>query len=785
MSIRRRLALAFLAILSLFALNIAVYSNGIGQRTASFEDFEQAVERRSDTADLQKQVASLADVVRNLHLLAQADPESAYLEPAQVDEKIRQLTGLSQSAKSLALLSTHSADVRPDLADRGPIAETARQLTERFVSLNRVWSHFFQCLAAQTDDDPSVESEEISGVRSGSSVSGVRSGSSGGLPTDEIPTDEIPTVETPTDEISTDEIPGDDLPELSCDEPQLSLANEISILLSRMEAAQSQQVEAARRHFDTVAKVTNSRIQGIFVLSALVAVIVALVFSAQLNRGLSALRGGAQRIGQGDLQHRIPSSGGDELADLALAFNDMSDNLLSARSKVEEAKAAAEEANRAKSTFLANMSHELRTPMNAIIGYSEMLIEEAEEIEQRDFIPDLQRILTASNHLLALINDVLDLSKIEAGKMTLFLEDISVAELIDDVSATIRPLVAKHHNRLELSLAPNLGILRADQTKLRQTLFNLLSNACKFTSDGTIGLQAERYATDQGDRLRFRITDTGIGMNEEQMHRIFEEFTQGDSSTNRKFGGTGLGLSISKQFCELMAGQLTVSSRLGEGTTFTVDLPAVVPDPEAMLAAPPTEPLAHSARSQSEPPRPIELEAAAEPGPADLGPADRDRLRRRRALHRLVSADADGRSGRHHNTVEGRGHLLVVDDEAASRQRLRSLCPARGWSVSEATNGLVALAMLSEDPPDAILLDLAMPQMNGFEFLKELRRHEAVASLPVVVLTDGPLDAGERWELEEQADVILEKDAFDLQSLQRSLEEPASAVASLPRPERP
>ncbi len=748
MSIRSRLALAFLAILSLFALNIVVYYNGIGQRTASFEDLNQAVQRQFLVVDLQRQVASLTDVVRNLHLLAQADLESAFLETAQVEEKLRELQGLSQMARRLASMANQPTAMGSDVDPRNPAAdaETVRRLSQGFSTLEDVWGGFFQCLTSKIEE----ESEETA---------------------TETDRDTAPA---PLEAIENTEAT-EASAAAGCSEPQLALAQEITGLLDRLQVSQRQQVEVARSRFSAMAEVTNRRILSIFAVSALVAFVVALVFSAQLSRGLTALKSGARRIGQGDLQHRIPSRGGDELAELARTFNDMSVNLLTARSKVEEARAAAEDANRAKSTFLANMSHELRTPMNAIIGYSEMLIEEAEDLQQEDFIPDLQRILTASNHLLALINDVLDLSKIEAGKMTLFLEDIAITSLVDDVSATIRPLVAKQENRLELALAPNLGILRADETKLRQTLFNLLSNACKFTTAGTIRLQAERYATADGDRLRFRVTDTGIGMSDEQMQRIFDEFTQADSSTTRQFGGTGLGLSISKRFCELMAGQLTVDSRLGAGTTFTIDLPAVVPDPEAMIDGPTTLPVPPPPNTSIIPasgqtsggegggtPGEGVPEGGVSAGPGAMSPAASDpeahawQLRRQELFETLHQLTGDRR---------GPGHVLIVDDNDEDRQRLRGLCQARGWSVSEAANGLVALAMLPDDPPDAILLDLSMPQMDGFEFLRQIRGSPELATLPVVVLTEIPLQTEEAQRLEGLAEAVLDKMAFDLRTL--------------------
>jgi signal transduction histidine kinase len=244
--------------------------------------------------------------------------------------------------------------------------------------------------------------------------------------------------------------------------------------------------------------------------------------------------------------------------------------------KLQEANGQLAEASRHKSQFLANMSHELRTPLNAIIGYSEMLQEEAEDLEGEAFLPDLQRINAAGKHLLGLINDILDLSKIEAGRMDLYLEDFEIRQMVRDVGSIVRPLVEKNANALVVSCAEDMGTMQADQAKVRQALFNLLSNASKFTDHGTISLTITR---EPGDSITFAVSDTGIGMTEEQLSRLFEAFSQAEASTRSKYGGTGLGLAISRHFCRLMGGDLTVSSTYGQGATFTVRLPAVVSQP--------------------------------------------------------------------------------------------------------------------------------------------------------------------------------------------------------------
>jgi signal transduction histidine kinase/DNA-binding response OmpR family regulator len=398
------------------------------------------------------------------------------------------------------------------------------------------------------------------------------------------------------------------------------------------------------------------------------------------------------------------ATGGVILAVLIVSFilaSKLSDALESAEIATEDAlqaKDAAESANRTKSTFLANMSHELRTPMNAIIGYSEMLIEEAEDLGQDDFTPDLQKIRNAGKHLLALINDILDLSKIEAGKMTIYLETFSLTDMVNDVVGTVQPLLEKNSNRLELQLSPDLGNMRADLTKVRQTLFNLLSNASKFTEKGTITLTAERVPATvrpadpsrppgenslmvrTEESILIRVTDTGIGMTPEQLGRLFQAFTQADASTTRKYGGTGLGLIISRKFCQIMGGDISVESEAGVGTTFTVSLPAEVRDI-------------------------VEIPPDAVPGKTTTPNA---------ATARTV---------------------LVIDDDPDAAELMARALERSGFATLRAHKGGDGIELARTKQPDAITLDVMMPGMDGWSVLSVLKGDPETEKIPVIMVT--------------------------------------------------
>ncbi|GGD94039.1 hypothetical protein GCM10011390_10960 [Aureimonas endophytica] len=344
------------------------------------------------------------------------------------------------------------------------------------------------------------------------------------------------------------------------------------------------------------------------------------------------------------------------------------------------ARDAAENANRAKSQFLANMSHELRTPLSAVIGYTEMLEEEVEELGEASLLGDLRKIKGNARHLLSLINDVLDLSKIEADRMEVFPESFDVSEMIADVASTVGSLIEKKENRLEIEADGALGSMHTDQVKLRQCLINLFSNAAKFTEKGTIRLVARRSLRDGRDWLSFAVSDTGIGMSLEQTQKLFERFTQVDASTTRRFGGTGLGLAITRSFCRMLGGDISVASEEGKGSCFTILIPA-----ELDVAA-------------------TEEEAAA---PAQPGP----------------------------EPAEGAKLVLVIDDDQSARDLMTRFLAREGFAVQTAADGLSGLQFARDLRPSIILLDVTMPRMDGWAVLRSLKSDPDLQSIPVVMVT--------------------------------------------------
>lgn len=494
----------------------------------------------------------------------------------------------------------------------------------------------------------------------------------------------------------------------------------------------------------------------------------------------------------------------------------------------------AEAATAAKSEFLANMSHELRTPLNAIIGLTEMLIEDAEEAGVDDNLEPLGRVKRAGTHLLHLINEILDLSKIEAGKMEIVEEQVELGPLLGDVAQTAETLAAQNSNALRIEIGDELGQIRGDTVRIRQIALNLISNACKFTEAGSVAMRARRVPGADGDELHVAVEDSGIGISDEQIDRLFRDFSQADSSMSRRFGGTGLGLAISRRLARMMGGDITVESTIGVGSTFTMVLPyrTATSVSTSGLAS-----VGHVRASEA-----VGLVGdGATVLVIDDDPTSRDLVRRvlvaegfdvisasgatdglERArvirpdlitldvvmpgtdgwdLLRQLKADPDlsgipvvmltvvdepskgfalGASDylskplrrddlravlARHATADRPARILVVEDDLPTRDVLRRSITDLGWSVSEAGNGREGLERFAEQQPDLILLDLMMPEMDGFEFLSELRFRPGGESIPVVVMTAAELTEADRAALRGGAATVLAKPAHAIEEL--------------------
>jgi adenylate cyclase len=513
-----------------------------------------------------------------------------------------------------------------------------------------------------------------------------------------------------------------------------------------------------------------------------------------------------------DIRHNPLPGGG-----VVIIYSDITE-----RKRYEEALTSArdqaEAMSRTKSSFLANMSHELRTPLNAVIGLTEMLVTHAARFGTEKALEPLRRVHRAGTHLLGLINQVLDLSKIEAGKLDLNVETVSIPPLLDEIMGTTRPLAEQNRNRLSADPG-DVPTVVADPMRLRQILLNLLSNACKFTSDGEIRLSVATVVKDGVPMVEFAVADTGIGIAPEQMSRLFEEFSQADSTTARRYGGTGLGLAITRRLCQMMGGEVSVSSELGKGSTFAVWLPCSV-QPITQI------PVEQDGPSEG---RECVLVIDDDPTARELisdylrqggfnvitASGGREGLKRAKSHHPIaitldvIMPDLDGWTvlsalrgdpaladipvimvtivderrqalvlgavgyltkpidrdtlvtliGRF-RAPAGPTRVLVVEDDSVQRERIRAWLEPEQWLICEAENGRIALDRLAESPPDVILLDLMMPEMDGFELVAAIQQHPQWRRIPVMVITARDLSAEDRARLNSGIETVLTKESF-------------------------
>lgn len=591
---------------------------------------------------------------------------------------------------------------------------------------------------------------------------------------------------------------------------------------------------------------------GILLLLVILIILIS-IMHRQVAVPLLQLTEATEAIAAGNLNVNLDFKRKDELGRLAFLFNQMSQELRNAFSRLtqaneeletrveertlelREAMSQSEAANKAKSAFMANMSHELRTPLNAIIGYSEMLQDDADDLGAADLIDDLKKIEGAGKHLLGLINDVLDLSKIEAGKMELYLEDFELSPMLEDVVATIQPLVEKNQNTLVTEFPEDLGKMHSDITKIRQCLFNLISNASKFTHAGKITLSVSQVNQQDAKWLIFKVTDTGIGMTAEQQSKLFQAFAQADASTTRKYGGTGLGLAITRRFCQMMGGDIVVTSEIGVGSTFTITLPtySINPQEETLMELSRNEDseikvssgktilvidddvaihdlIKHYLESRglkvlatTDPEEGLKLAKAYKPNgiildvimpkldgwtvltrlKADpelaeipvimatilddqsmgftLGAADfLVKPIQRQQLENLLAKYQDRLSSK---------LILIVDDDANNRELIQRQLESAQWTVLQANNGTKAIELLQQHQPALILLDLMMPELDGFGVIEKLQQHEEWQKIPVVIITAKTLTHADRNRLNGYVDKVLQKGNYTRQTLLQEL----------------
>ena len=609
-----------------------------------------------------------------------------------------------------------------------------------------------------------------------------------------------------------------------------------------------------RREIANSRREMNVQVEAVITRSVLTAgamvllgMLVVAFLARRISEPLQRVTESARLLATGDFTaaQRLEVRSQDEVGVLAQAFTKMAGNLRDSYAQLEEsnrtleqkvadrtrelarvtelaeeARQQAEGANRTKSSFLASMSHELRTPLTAIIGFSEMLLAEARDEGRNEAADDLQRIMDSARHLLNLINEILDLSKIEAQKMELHLERFEVATVIREVTNTITPLVKKKANKLVITTAPNLGSMFADIVKIRQNLLNLLSNANKFTDRGEVRLTVDRVTREGGDFLRFVVADTGIGMSPEQLGRLFQAFQQADSSTSRKYGGTGLGLVISKKFSEMMGGRVWAESEEGKGSTFTLEIPAEVKKADTKVTAKSTAPASATRtvlvvspdqsiqqlvgaavvnsgctlRLAPSGPEGLALARALRPvlitldsetvGPDGLSLMDQFKsdpelaaipvvmiskrdgeldpsssLGAAEFLTKPVSPAELSRVLHRHLRFPPDGHVLLVEDDPVLRELMTRTIENERCPVTVAENGRRALELIRQNPPKLIFLDIMMPVMDGFQFLNEFHLHKEWAHIPVVVLTAKTLTNEELEFLRTHTQRVVQKGA--------------------------